>query len=93
MTSGLEQSDFPEGLSVGKITEIEPEQAGGLGTVVRVKPLTDFGALEYVTVLRWVPGQGPVTTTTTTTTVDAHDRRAHDGPESSPTTTGDGNGP
>ena len=92
VTSGEEQSDFPEGLMVGTITKIEPEQAG-LGTIVRVKPFTNFNALEYVTVLKWIPGQGPVTTTTTTTTDDDHDGRAHDGSESSPTTDGSGNGP
>jgi rod shape-determining protein MreC len=67
VTSGLENSSFPEGLGVGRIVEVE-QQPGGLGTIVRVDPWTDFESLEYVTVLRWVPGQGPVTTTTTTTT-------------------------
>jgi rod shape-determining protein MreC len=67
VTSGLENSSFPEGLSVGKVVETE-QQPGGLGTIVRVDPWTDFDALTFVTVLRWVPGQGPVTTTTTTTT-------------------------
>jgi rod shape-determining protein MreC len=67
VTSGLQNSSFPEGLSVGRVTDVDV-QAGGLGTVARVAPYTDFSALEYVTVLRWVPGQGPVTTTTTTTT-------------------------
>ena len=60
VTSGIEQSDFPEGLSVGQVTEVEPRE-DRLGTVVRVKPWTGFGGLEYVTVLKWVPGQGPVT--------------------------------
>jgi rod shape-determining protein MreC len=67
VTSGLENSSFPEGLSVGNVVETE-QQPGGLGTIVRVDPWTDFDALTFVTVLRWVPGQGPVTTTTTTTT-------------------------
>jgi rod shape-determining protein MreC len=90
VTSGEEQSDFPEGLMVGNITKIEPEQAG-LGTIVRVKPFTDFNALEYVTVLKWIPGQGPVTTTTTTTTtITVAPTTA---PGSSPTTAGSGNGP
>jgi rod shape-determining protein MreC len=66
VTSGLENSSFPEGLGVGRVVEVE-QQPGGLGTIVRVDPWTDFESLEYVTVLRWVPGQGPVTTTTTTT--------------------------
>jgi rod shape-determining protein MreC len=67
VTSGLENSSFPADLSVGRITEVEV-QPGGLGTVVRVEPWTDFEALEFVTVLKWVPGQGPVVSTTTTTT-------------------------
>jgi rod shape-determining protein MreC len=67
VTSGLENSSFPEGLSVGKITKVD-HQPGGLGTVARVKPWSDFNALEYLTVLRWVPGQGPVVAPTTTTT-------------------------
>ncbi len=89
VTSGEEQSDFPEGLMVGTITKIEPEQAG-LGTIVRVKPFTNFNALEYVTVLKWIPGQGPVTSTTTTTTTTVAPTTA---PSSTPTTAGSGNGP
>jgi rod shape-determining protein MreC len=68
VTSGLENSSFPEGLSVGEVAAVE-QQPAGLGTIVRIDPWTDFAALEYVTVLRWVPGQGPVVSTTTTTTV------------------------
>jgi len=67
VTSGLENSVFPEGLSVGEVVEIEREE-GGLGTTVRVLPWTDFDELEFVRVLKWVPGQGPVVSTTTTTT-------------------------
>jgi rod shape-determining protein MreC len=67
VTSGLENSSFPEGLGVGRVVETE-QQPGGLGTIVRVDPWTDFDALTFVTVLRWVPGQGPVVSTTTTTT-------------------------
>ena len=67
VTSGLENSSFPEGLAVGKIVDVQ-QQPGGLGTVARVDPWTDFEALTYVTVLRWVPGQGAVVSTTTTTT-------------------------
>jgi rod shape-determining protein MreC len=70
VTSGLENSSFPEGLGVGRVVEVE-QQPGGLGTVVRVDPWTDFDSLTYVTVLRWVPGQGAVVTTTTTTTTTA----------------------
>jgi rod shape-determining protein MreC len=67
VTSGLENSTFPEGLSVGTVTEVEG-QAVGQGMTVRVRPWVDFDALEYVTVLRWVPGQGPVVPSTTTPT-------------------------
>ena len=68
VTSGLENSSFPEGLAVGKIVDVQ-QQPGGLGTVACcVDPWTDFEALTYVTVLRWVPGQGAVVSTTTTTT-------------------------
>ncbi len=90
VTSGEEQSDFPEGLMVGTITKIEPEQAG-LGTIVRVKPFTTFNALEYVTVLKWIPGQGPVTTTTTTTTTTTVAPTTVR--DSSPTSADTGNGP
>jgi rod shape-determining protein MreC len=65
VTSGLENSSFPEGLSVGRITKVDQEP-GGLGTVVEVEPWSHFAALEYVTVLRWVPGQGAVVAPTTT---------------------------
>jgi rod shape-determining protein MreC len=67
VTSGLENSDFPEGLSVGRVVDVE-DQAGGLGKTLRVEPWTDFGELELVRVLLWVPGSGPVVSTTTTTT-------------------------
>jgi rod shape-determining protein MreC len=79
-TSGLENSVFPEGLSVGTVVEVE-QRPGGLGTVARVQPATRFGALDFVDVLRWVPGQGAAVSTTTTTTTTAP------GPT---TTTGDG---
>jgi rod shape-determining protein MreC len=66
VTSGLENSSFPEGLSVGRVVEVE-QQPAGLGTTVRVEPYSQFDALEFVQVLLWVPGQGPVVVTTTTT--------------------------
>jgi rod shape-determining protein MreC len=89
VTSGLENSSFPEGLGVGRVVEVE-QQPGGLGTIVRVDPWTDFGGLEYVTVLRWVPGQGPVTTTTTTTTTTTVAPPASDTTTDTPATEGDG---
>jgi rod shape-determining protein MreC len=69
-TSGLQNSVFPEGISVGRVVRVDAQPAG-LGMVVRVEPWVDFDELEYVTVLRWVPGQGPVLATTTTTAPDA----------------------
>lgn len=70
ITSDITTSVFPPDLSVGTVTSVE-KQPAGLGTVVRIKPTVDFDALEFLYVLRWVPGQGPVlapppTTTTTT---------------------------
>lgn len=67
VTSGLENSVFPADLPVGRVVEVE-ELSGGRGKVARVEPFVDFDALEYVVVLEWVPGQGPVVATTTTTT-------------------------
>ena len=37
VTSGLENSSFPEGLAVGKIVDVE-QQPGGLGTVATSIP-------------------------------------------------------
>ncbi|MGQ0825431.1 MAG: rod shape-determining protein MreC [Actinomycetota bacterium] len=69
VTSGLENSVFPANLNVGEVVSVD-EQPTGLGPVVRVDPWTDFGGLEYVTVLRWFNSQTPdVVTTSTTTTV------------------------
>ncbi|GIU88458.1 MAG: rod shape-determining protein MreC [Acidimicrobiia bacterium] len=67
VTSGLENSVFPGGLPVGRVAEVE-DLSGGRGRVARVAPFVDFDALEFVTVLRWVPGQGRVVAPTTTTT-------------------------
>ena len=66
-TSGLDGSSFPEGVSVGRVVDVE-QQPAGLGTIVRVEPRSHFDSLEFVQVLLWVPGQGPVVSTTTTTT-------------------------
>ena len=35
---------------------------------VQIDPYVDLGALQYVVVLLWVPGQGGVVSSTTTTT-------------------------
>jgi rod shape-determining protein MreC len=66
-TSGMEGSSFPSGLQIGEVTDVQ-QQLGGLPPRVRVKPFVDFDRLEYVTVLKWSPGQPDVTTTTTTST-------------------------
>ena len=71
VTADLENSVFPPDLIVGTVTNVE-EKAAGLGSIVHIRPSVDFDAIQFVEVLRWVPGQGPVvappTTTTTTTT-------------------------
>jgi|SRR3954453_1263492 rod shape-determining protein MreC len=72
ITADVSNSVFPPDLEVGRVTSIKPQDAG-LGLTVKIKPAVDFNELDYVEVLRWVPGEGPVvappTTTTTTTTV------------------------
>jgi len=72
VTADLENSVFPPDLVVGTVTSVEQKPAG-LGSIVHISPSVDFDAIQFVEVLRWVPGQGPVvaptTTTTTTTTV------------------------
>jgi rod shape-determining protein MreC len=78
VTSDIANSVYPPDLPVGTVTRVEVQPAG-LGTVVHIDPFVDFGGLEFVAVLKWVPGEGPVvlpptttTTTTTTTTVPAN---------------------
>ena len=94
VTSGEEQSDFPEGLMVGKITKIEPEQAG-LGTIVRVEAVHRLRSARVRdgAQVGTGPGSGdddddhhdddvaPTTVAPTTA------------PQSSPTSSGSGNGP
>jgi rod shape-determining protein MreC len=67
VTANIANSLYPPDLAVGKVTAVEAQSAG-LGTSARIAPFVDFGELQFVQVLRWVPGQGPVATTTTTTT-------------------------
>jgi rod shape-determining protein MreC len=70
VTADITNSLFPPDLPVGKVSSVE-RQPAGLGLTVHIDPYVDFGALEFVDVLQWVPGEGPVvppTTTTTTTT-------------------------
>jgi rod shape-determining protein MreC len=74
ITADVANSLYPPDLMVGTVTGVDVQPAG-LGSVVHVKPAVDFDALEYVVVLKWVPGEGPVvpiaptTTTSTSTTV------------------------
>ena len=71
VTSDLANSVYPPDLLVGTVTRVDVQPAG-LGLVVHIDPFVDFTALEFVMVLRWVPGEGPVVTippSTTTTTV------------------------
>ncbi len=67
VTSDLANSVYPPDLPVGTVTRVDQQQAG-LGISVRVKPYVDFDALDFVLVLRWVPGEGPVVPIATTTT-------------------------
>lgn len=72
VTSDLANSVYPPDLPVGRVQSVDVQSAG-LGLVVHIHPFVDFDALEFVMVLRWVPGEGrvvpiPPTTTTTTTT-------------------------
>jgi rod shape-determining protein MreC len=67
VTSDLANSVYPPDLSVGTVTHVD-EQTAGLGLVVRIKPYVDFDGLDFVMVLRWVPGEGPVVPIATTTT-------------------------
>jgi rod shape-determining protein MreC len=71
VTADLENSVFPPDLVVGTVSSVD-RKAAGLGSVVRITPSVDFDAIQFVQVLRWVPGTGavvaPTTTTTTSTT-------------------------
>jgi rod shape-determining protein MreC len=64
-TSGFNGSSFPPGLQVGRVVGVRQEPGGQL-PVIRVKPFVDFDRLDYVAILKWAPGQGPVVSTTTT---------------------------
>ena len=67
VTSDLANSVYPPDLAVGLVTRVD-KQSAGLGFVVHIAPFVDFDALEFVIVLRWVPGEGPVVPIATTTT-------------------------
>jgi rod shape-determining protein MreC len=89
VTADVANSLYPPDLTVGTVTGVDTQPAG-LGLVVRIAPSVDFDGLDFVVVLRWVPGEGPVvpiTTTTTTTTTPATATSTTFGSSSSSTTT------
>jgi len=67
VTANIRNSLYPPDLPVGEVTGVD-EQSARLGLSASIKPFVDFGELQFVQVLRWVPGQSAVVTTTTTTT-------------------------
>ncbi len=67
VSSDVTNSVYPPDLPVGEVTRVD-DQSAGLGTTVRIKPYVDFDELDFVMVLRWVPGEGPVVPIATTTT-------------------------
>jgi rod shape-determining protein MreC len=66
-TSGFNGSSFPAGLQLGEVVAVRQEPGGQL-PFIRVRPFVDFDRLDYVAILKWAPGQGPVVSTTTTST-------------------------
>jgi rod shape-determining protein MreC len=67
VTSASPANLYPPDLPVGTVAKVEP-QPGGLPQRVYIEPYVDLGGLEYVAVLLWVQGEGPVVVTTTTAT-------------------------
>ena len=53
-TSGLEDSPFPPGVPVAYVASVEIGD-GALQQSVRLQPIADLDALEYVKVLEWTP--------------------------------------
>ena len=54
LTSGLQQSQFPPGIPVGKVTESEL-RPNALQQDVTVEPVVDLRRLTFLTVLQWSP--------------------------------------
>ena len=54
VTSGLQQSQFPPGIPVGRISKAEV-RPNALQQDVEIEPVVDFGRLSFVTVLLWSP--------------------------------------
>jgi rod shape-determining protein MreC len=67
VTSASPSNLYPPDIPIGNVSRVVP-QPGGQPSHVLIKPFTDLGALDFVSVMRWVPGAGPVVITTTTTT-------------------------
>jgi rod shape-determining protein MreC len=67
VTSPSRANPYPPDIPIGSVTSVEKSPSSGPQHVF-IKPYTDLGGLEYVSVLLWVQGQGPVVITTTTTT-------------------------
>ncbi|MEY2418861.1 MAG: rod shape-determining protein MreC [Actinomycetota bacterium] len=54
VTSGLQQSEYPPGLPVGKVRSAKRDEAG-LTQSVRLRPLVNLRRLSFVRVLQWAP--------------------------------------
>ncbi|MEY2474275.1 MAG: rod shape-determining protein MreC [Actinomycetota bacterium] len=54
VTSGLQQSEYPPGLPVGKVRSAKRDDAG-LTQSVRLRPLVNLRRLSFVRVLQWAP--------------------------------------
>ena len=54
MTSGLDNSPFPPGVPVAYVASVEIGE-GALQQNIRLQPIADLDALEYVKVLDWTP--------------------------------------
>lgn len=55
VTSGLQQSQFPAGIPVGRVTRAEA-RPGALQQDVTIAPAVDLRRLSFLTVLQWSPG-------------------------------------
>jgi rod shape-determining protein MreC len=54
VSSGLQQSEFPPSIPIGKVTEASSPN-GAFQKFVRVKPIVDLHRLSFVKVLQWSP--------------------------------------
>jgi rod shape-determining protein MreC len=67
VTTSPQSTTDPPDVPVGLVSRIE-NLPGGQNRNVFIKPFVDIGALQHVSVMLWVQGEGPVVITTTTTT-------------------------